>query len=298
MTCLEVEELLSAYVDHQLDPEQMAQMARHIEGCTSCQQSVKILQEMLEQLTSLGDVPLPRAFDETLHQALMAEGQAIRQAKANQNQRVKPAKKRNWKRLSSIAAVFIVGLFSLLLYNNNLEDFANLSGTDRDLASRQERAAVQSAEPEETAEQQNLAVLDKETLPQQNSDSKALLPAQEETTNQHAEQELNSAANSSLPEQPETGADQGTMNLDLTPSNVPLLKSVTLQPEADQLNNYIEQLAQLLDGVDYQVDSCTLSEDGTSWLIEITVTKAGPAGQEIKEGAVYCGQDGELWKKD
>lgn len=120
MTCLEVQELLSAFIDNELDEDTMKKIQKHIDICPACKKDVDELKSIIDGLTSIDDVPVPEVFNERLKEALAVEGQKIR------NSQIIPITKKNkinWKRVSSIAAVFIVGLFSVILYNNNLDEF-------------------------------------------------------------------------------------------------------------------------------------------------------------------------------
>ncbi len=310
MTCPEAEDLLSAFIDHELDEEKMEEMREHIEKCPHCKQTAEELQHMMADLSSLKDVPVPERFNQRLHEALAAEGRQIR---ASKMPLADGRKKIHWKRIYSLAAVFLVGLFSVILYNNNLDDF---NKQDVSYSNQAEKDVQQKGESKDTAE-----VSDKKAQNASDSLNKAYIPSEKATGNHDSAVEKKAAAASQTEQAAK--ADRTDLNTEKageaqkenvpvqrepiesqpdegqnTAENPQLFKSITLQAEDKELNGYLEQLHQVLAESCYEVNSCTQNEEGSMWIIEITIITTNSDGQEIKENAVYCGQDGRLWKKE
>ncbi len=67
MNCLDMQERLSAYLDGDLSPEEMKEVAAHLSGCESCQAVLSELREVRDALRSLPEVEIP----EDLHATIM-----------------------------------------------------------------------------------------------------------------------------------------------------------------------------------------------------------------------------------
>ncbi|MFA5528620.1 MAG: zf-HC2 domain-containing protein [Peptostreptococcales bacterium] len=100
MNCNDVINNISLYIDEQLEPDQSEEIRMHLNSCSACfhvYEQLLINKETLNQVPSL---PLPAGFQESLHDRLIME------KKSNH------AKK--WKRYGLIAALFLIGLVSVL----------------------------------------------------------------------------------------------------------------------------------------------------------------------------------------
>lgn len=318
MTCLEVQDLLSAFIDNELDEEKMKEIQDHIEKCPVCKQDVTELKRMLSELSGLKDVPVPEIFHERLHEALVQEGISIRNSR---NISIKHKKKIMWKRLYSLAAVFLVGLFSVILYNNNLDDFfskqaLNYSYVADDQAPVKEKSKAEDIQSHKTdkgasnandSASSNMKTTPKESVSSSsNKDSgdvtvkrtpKTLEP--EKASLQAGGAALNQAP-VNAPSQNKTIESQPDMffnSVDNTDRSEKL-KSINLQNVNEELSDYLDQLDKTLAESNYEIISCTQNDEGNMWIIDITITTVNSEGQEVKEDAVYCGQDGKLWKKE
>ncbi|MDR1134836.1 MAG: zf-HC2 domain-containing protein [Clostridiales Family XIII bacterium] len=138
MSCDKTRELLSLYIDGMLDKEQSDGIKRHIDVCGECRDEYVKLKEMIELIRSIPEEPVPQGFDARLRAAL--------------DRAAKPeAKKRNMymrlRKLSVVAAVFAIGLLSILVYNDmehkdkllfsgNADMDQQMSATEKDEAGR------------------------------------------------------------------------------------------------------------------------------------------------------------------
>ncbi|MEL7563836.1 MAG: zf-HC2 domain-containing protein [Dehalobacterium sp.] len=70
MHCSQIEDLLSSYIDHELLPEEILFVEKHLEYCHSCRQILADIQKTSNLLQSLPNVPMPDGFQEQLHELL------------------------------------------------------------------------------------------------------------------------------------------------------------------------------------------------------------------------------------
>ncbi|MEG1585043.1 MAG: zf-HC2 domain-containing protein, partial [Anaerovorax sp.] len=66
MNCIEVQKLLSLYVDNMLESGQRAEIGAHLDECEACKQEYKELMGLVAMLNAIEDVPLPECFDRRL----------------------------------------------------------------------------------------------------------------------------------------------------------------------------------------------------------------------------------------
>lgn len=294
MTCLEVQELLSAFIDNKLDENKKKEMQEHIESCSQCKKDVNELNAIIAELSSLEDVPLPESFHERLHDALALEGEKIRNSKKLNHKN----KWMNWKRMSSIAAVFLVGLFTVILYNNNLDEFNKqnvcynyVSDDKTETESREKTDDSRLKESNDNAG----------NVEQSISSDKSSTQSEEPVNNR---QDL--SAKKSVEDSSKVAEGSNDMNPVPDQTELPLnsvsesqlLKSISTPDSNEELNGYLEQLDEILNETSYEVNSYTKDEAENIWFIDVTITTTDSEGKEIKESAVYCGQDGKLWKKE
>lgn len=283
MTCLEVQELLSAFIDNELDENKKNEIQEHIEKCSQCKKDVYELKTIIAELSSLEDVPMPESFHERLHEALVVEGEKIRNSKKIC---INKSKWMNWKRVSSIAAVFLVGLFSVILYNNNLDEF-NKQNLCYNYVSEDDKATTEQDKPvQDSKPKENKSIAEPEkNITNNNEDLAANKSSQENPKRSTGSNEL------------EAVPDQAQLPLNSV-NESQLLKSISVPNSDEEINGYLEQLDQILSDISYEVNSYTKDEAEGIWSIDITITTTDSEGKKIKENAVYCGQDGKIWKKE
>lgn len=71
--CSEIMELMSLYIDNELDDLSRKELEKHIKSCESCRKDLDELKEIVGILSSNEEVELPAGFKENLHGKLMEE---------------------------------------------------------------------------------------------------------------------------------------------------------------------------------------------------------------------------------
>mgnify|MGYP000993568606 CR=1 FL=1 len=77
MQCLDMEYLLSSYLDRELPPDEADLVEKHLKQCPSCREVFADLQETSSLIRSLPDVPMPSGFQEQLRQRLVQAHQEL-----------------------------------------------------------------------------------------------------------------------------------------------------------------------------------------------------------------------------
>jgi anti-sigma factor RsiW len=127
MDCAHVSELLSPYIDDMLDETQTRALRSHLSVCAVCEEEYAQLTRMREALLNLPEPPLPAAFDLRLRQAVARLSEETRSGADGPAREARARSRRRRRLLSSVAAVFAIGLLSLFAYNRF--DAARLDGT-------------------------------------------------------------------------------------------------------------------------------------------------------------------------
>lgn len=73
MNCNEVKELISEYIDKQLDSKMNAEFEEHIRTCEDCRKELNEMKSMLDLLKDLPSEELPKDFKINLHNRLLEE---------------------------------------------------------------------------------------------------------------------------------------------------------------------------------------------------------------------------------
>jgi len=117
MKCNEIRELLSLYIDRMLDENQLKEVEEHLSTCDACKNEYNELKEMLDLLGQAEMVPVPDAFGIRLKKALNEE---VLNRTDSGIIGTPSKKKKPWRVLTSVAAVFAVGILSFGLYHDVL----------------------------------------------------------------------------------------------------------------------------------------------------------------------------------
>lgn len=117
MKCNEIRELLSLYIDQMLDEGQAKEMEEHLSACDACRNEYNELKGMINLLGQAEMIPVPDAFSFRLKKALNEEKQN-RMASGITGEPSK--KKKPWRIITSVAAVFAVGVLSFGVYHDVL----------------------------------------------------------------------------------------------------------------------------------------------------------------------------------
>lgn len=119
ITCIQVRERMTDYIDGALEPQDQAAFLAHIRQCPACRQEAEQLSALVGSLREIPQVPVPDSFDVRLTQALKEEMTVVSlSAKADKNSN--NPKKRRWKAMSAAAAVLLVGLLSITMFEDGL----------------------------------------------------------------------------------------------------------------------------------------------------------------------------------
>ncbi|MDR3294603.1 MAG: zf-HC2 domain-containing protein [Clostridiales Family XIII bacterium] len=141
LDCGAANRLISDYMDGELDAEQTRLLERHMAECGACREEHRRLSAMIRALGEIPDVPIPEEFTLRMKKALANERKAgtLR------------SRRRFWRGAGTIAAVFAIGILSVLVYNNmdsnstyNSED-SSLTGQSGNSAVRLEESMVGDA---------------------------------------------------------------------------------------------------------------------------------------------------------
>lgn len=103
---------MSSYIDNELKGEELIAFEDHLNHCTSCQEELGILGEIVKDISALEERELPDGFHQNLMERIQLEG------KISQNNIIQVPKSRkkwysNWRMASGLAAAFI---FSVLIF--------------------------------------------------------------------------------------------------------------------------------------------------------------------------------------
>ncbi|MCI8631177.1 MAG: zf-HC2 domain-containing protein [Firmicutes bacterium] len=116
MKCSEIRELLSLYIDNMLESSLREEVSAHIDTCPSCRNEYEELVSVVKMLSELPEVTISSDFDRRLREALDAETDA--EKAKDEYETVRIARKKKIKKISSLCAIFVVGIFALAMYNN------------------------------------------------------------------------------------------------------------------------------------------------------------------------------------
>lgn len=111
--CEEIRDALSEYIDGDVSDEMKVKIESHLAICGACRQLYDDLLSVTTALRSLPEVEVPAGLEQRITERIFS---------AEQRETIRPVtvptKKNFYKRLSSIAAIFVVGIFALTMYNN------------------------------------------------------------------------------------------------------------------------------------------------------------------------------------
>lgn len=106
MECQECRELISAYVDDMVSPQEEKQIMSHLEKCTFCQEAYEALKQMKQMCNQIKEIDVPEGF----HQELMKR---VKQEAGTKT--VIPMKKHwKWQYSGALVATLFVG--GVLMY--------------------------------------------------------------------------------------------------------------------------------------------------------------------------------------
>ena len=141
--CSEVIEIISQYIDNELDEKERRDFEEHIKSCDSCRTELDEIRHVVELCRDIDEVELPEDFREELHRKLVDA-----RDKGSFNGKVLEVRSKYIKIFSSIAAGLLLIFFVRGMYNNGYFSPVRFSG-----ATKSESAAeAPRAMKEESAE--------------------------------------------------------------------------------------------------------------------------------------------------
>ncbi|HHU17597.1 MAG: anti-sigma factor family protein [Anaerovoracaceae bacterium] len=115
MKCDKTREMLSLYIDKMLDDNLKKEIEEHISTCNLCKKEYDDIMEIVTHLNEVEMVSVPKSFEHRLKNALQHERSKISDSKIIA---ISDKKKNKLRMLTSIAAIFAVGLISVGLYQD------------------------------------------------------------------------------------------------------------------------------------------------------------------------------------
>ena len=113
MKCIEYSELISAYVDEMLSPQEEEKLMMHLKTCQACQKELEVLKQMQIMYHHIEEVSLPNKFHKDLMKKLNAEN------------KVKSPIKFKWQYGGALVATMLVGI----LFFNQLDRISSKDET-------------------------------------------------------------------------------------------------------------------------------------------------------------------------
>ena len=161
ITCKQIEEMMSLYIDHQLSKEEILAFEAHIQNCVSCKQELDILKQIVKQCNNLEEEPLPDEFKQQLHQKLI-------KVQVKQRMQTKtPPWYLNWKTYSGLAAgILIMFVMKTQFFDNGLM-----------LANKADEAYVYEAQLQKDNDQMSMSMITPEAADTGESTMQEMAPA-------------------------------------------------------------------------------------------------------------------------
>lgn len=105
MKCINIKELMSAYIDNEINEVDKAKFEKHIAQCPQCKEEYELLKAVVLECSEVDEVELPEDFREELHSKLM-------NAKvAKTNKFTEFIRKNRWKAgVGAVAAVLVLAI--------------------------------------------------------------------------------------------------------------------------------------------------------------------------------------------
>ena len=322
MKCSEIRELLSLYIDNMLEESLIDEVAAHIAACPECKSEYEELIAMTRMLKELPETKLPSDFDRRLHEALSA--QTPEAAAENEYQVVKVSKKKWRRKISSICAIFVVGIFVFAMYNN-IDQLILGNDAERMASSKLETGmqdiyygtynAAGSADADEDAEDE-AAIEEKSDLAKM-TDSSAAESYGAAPANDMANDAQKTADESFVQNMPDVsveetdahdssasgGGNHVSRGGDYTPSAAFEFKddavtrgAISEARDSVAIRYYLRKLEKKLCGVSFEILRCESREEGI-WRFDIDLVSTDEDGNEMHDYVTYYGQDGTLWEK-
>jgi len=107
MKCTNINELMSAYIDNEINEVDKAKFEKHIAQCPQCKEEYELLKSLVLECSEIDEAELPEDFREGLHTRLM-------EAKAEKPSKLADFMRKNrWTTAASAAAAVLIIAFAL-----------------------------------------------------------------------------------------------------------------------------------------------------------------------------------------
>ncbi len=133
MNCNEIKDMISLYIDDELEDEEKLLFDRHIENCEHCRKELDEYRKMVNMLQNLPEEEPPKGYCKRLHEKLL-------NVKLNN----KTSMRSRWIKYSSIAATFV--LIISAIYIANMSGSFKRSMDERSVAYEENQTAEQKPE--------------------------------------------------------------------------------------------------------------------------------------------------------
>ena len=288
MNCTEIKESLSLYLDGELDAVQMEEIKGHLAECGECRREYEALLEVTRLLRAIPDASLPEGFDAGLKTALRKE-KAAKSARVKKMQRM----------AGSLAAVFVIGFFSITLYNHTYQGNQELNQADyyalsagAGVGEPAEEALATSAN-EDAGVQEEADVIGEPAAQAPAYDTVGGQDAPAPEPNEHVSRE-----EAPRGEPAGEAAGEPARQLTISISDEAEAESADLSARAKiAIDYYLKLISAELEGFEYEVTGYRLDEDGT-WIFEVELYTFDENGIDYTELYTYAGQDGKIWIKE
>lgn len=329
MDCKQVRELLSDYIDNSISEEDARVIEAHLAQCEDCMQEYRELAHIVRLLSELPKQEIPKTFDASLHETLIAVNR--------QNPSInvaKPVSRRSrLKRFTSVAAIFIVGLFAITMYNNSDQLISNViqdSAHKRsayEISEQDDSYAVLNTEKdtEDTdakiegktayndvsgSEKATVNIVSENPLEANKDNESSSVNCNLLSDNIENELDMNGGteteANGNIDANNESGSSKADV-MTATRGNTVTAYDMLLRlystdgaiftgRDPAAVKFYSELLDEELKDIKFEIISCEKNEG--IWMFKVETVSTDEDGNEMREGAVYNGQDGTLWKEE
>ena len=134
---MKLESCSPLYIDQMLEDEQMKDVEAHLSVCDACRKEYEDQNEIHVLLSQVEMVPVPASFEFRLKKALKEEKQHMESVSAATDKNLK--KKRKYRMITSIAAIFAVGILSFGVYQDILSILPDKLGGEDQAAMEQSK---------------------------------------------------------------------------------------------------------------------------------------------------------------
>ncbi|MEL7647442.1 MAG: DUF4349 domain-containing protein [Sedimentibacter sp.] len=125
MNCNDIRDMLSLYIDDELDEEERLLVEEHLRGCEDCRRELDEYKKIIQALRDLPDEEPPLGYCKRLHEKLLAAENEKPRVQEISSDKVKPNKSgivpRRWMKYAGLAAAVV--LVVLVYGMNNLGNF-------------------------------------------------------------------------------------------------------------------------------------------------------------------------------